>query len=466
MATVAAREFEAATPLAEPDAELRHESEARPRGWVKRVLPRTMFGRSLLIIVIPLVVLQAIATWIFYDRHWAAVSWRLSTGVAGDIALLIEAMQEASSDAGAARVLDKAAAATDLDLKLRAGEGLPRRLPPSGTLIEDQLTEAMRGRVNLPYRIETLADPYAIRVNVQLPEGLLTVDVPRNRLFSSTTYIFVMWMTGSSLVLLVVATIFLRNQVKSLRRLAAAAEGFGKGRPVPFFKIEGAVEVRQAAIAFMKMRDRIQRQIRQRTQMLAGVSHDLRTPLTRMKLALELLHDDPAVEELKSDVAEMERMVHGYLDFVRGEGTETPVDTDVSLLLEDLAAAMRRERTPLSVAAPPEYVMLVRPNALRRCIGNLIDNARRHGTHVWLTGVVVADGIDILVDDDGPGIRLADRDRAFRAFSRLDPSRNPSTGGIGLGLTIARDVARSHGGEVTLETSPRGGLRARVHLPH
>ncbi len=466
MATVAAREFEAATPLAEPDAELRHESEARPRGWVKRVLPRTMFGRSLLIIVIPLVVLQAIATWIFYDRHWAAVSWRLSTGVAGDIALLIEAMQDAGSDTGAARVLDKAAAATDLDLKLRAGEGLPRRLPSSGTLIEDQLTEAMRGRVDLPYRIETLGDPYAIRVNVQLPEGLLTVDVPRNRLFSSTTYIFVMWMTGSSLVLLVVATIFLRNQVKSLRRLAAAADGFGKGRPVPFFKIEGAVEVRQAAIAFMKMRDRIQRQIRQRTQMLAGVSHDLRTPLTRMKLALELLHDDPTVEELKSDVAEMERMVHGYLDFVRGEGSETPVDTDVSLLLEDLAAAMRRERTPLSVAAPPEYVMLVRPNALRRCIGNLIDNARRHGTHVWLTGVVVADGIDILVDDDGPGIQLADRDRAFRAFIRLDPSRNPSTGGIGLGLTIARDVARSHGGEVTLETSPRGGLRARVHLPH
>jgi len=157
--------------------------------------------------------------------------------------------------------------------------------------------------------------------------------------------------------------------------------------------------------------------------------------------------------------------VHGYLDFARGEGTETPVETDISLLLEDMAAAMRREGTPLAVAVPPEYVTTVRPNALRRCISNLISNARRHGSHVWLTGLVVADGIDILVDDDGPGIRLADRDRAFRAFVRLDSSRNPSTGGIGLGLTIARDVARSHGGEVTLETSPQGGLRARVHLP-
>ena len=466
MRTVATHQFETATSPTRPSAEPRAETEIRPRGWIKRVLPRTMFGRSLLIIVVPLVALQAIATWIFYDRHWAAVSWRLSAGVAGDIALLIEAMQDADSGTQTARLLEKAAAVTDLDLKVTAGERLPPRLLPSGTLLEDQLTQAMRGRVSLPYDIEPLGDPYAIRIKVQLSEGVLTVDVPRNRLHSSTTYIFVMWMFGSSLVLLAVATIFLRNQVKSLRRLAAAADGFGKGRPVPFFKIEGAAEVRQAAIAFMKMRDRIQRQIRQRTQMLAGVSHDLRTPLTRMKLALELLHEDPAVEELKSDVAEMERMVHGYLDFVRGEGTELPVETDISLLLEDIAAVIRREGTSLSVATPHEYVMLVRPNALRRCIGNLIDNARRHGSHVWLTAVAVAGGIDILIDDDGPGIRLADRDRAFSAFIRLDPSRNPSTGGIGLGLTIARDVARSHGGEISLETSPQGGLRARVHLPH
>jgi two-component system, OmpR family, osmolarity sensor histidine kinase EnvZ len=264
---------------------------------------------------------------------------------------------------------------------------------------------------------------------------------------------------------LAIATLFLRNQVKSLRRLAAAADSFGKGRLVPFFKIEGAVEIRQAALAFMTMRDRIQRQIRQRTQMLAGVSHDLRTPLTRMKLALELLGDDLAVEELKSDVAEMEHMVHGYLDFARGDGAEEPVETDVSLLIEEIAAAMRREGAPLLVAAGPEFVMPVRRNGLRRCLTNLIENARRHGNHVWLTAVPVGDGIDILVDDDGPGIPAADRGRAFRAFVRLDPSRNPSTGGVGLGLTIARDVARNHGGDVRLETSPQGGLRARVHLP-
>jgi two-component system osmolarity sensor histidine kinase EnvZ len=199
--------------------------------------------------------------------------------------------------------------------------------------------------------------------------------------------------------------------------------------------------------------------------MLAGVSHDLRTPLTRMKLALELLDGDPAVDELRSDVAEMEHMVNGYLDFVRGEGTEAPVDTDIALLLEDIAAAVRREGRPLTLEAPAECVISVRPNALRRCLGNLVANAQRYGNHVWLTGIEVGEGIDILVDDDGPGIPAAERERVFRAFARLEPSRNPSTGGVGLGLTIARDVARGHGGEVSLESSPRGGLRARLHLP-
>jgi two-component system osmolarity sensor histidine kinase EnvZ len=452
-------------PAPDGDPEPRSERDIRPRGWIKRMLPRTMFGRSLLIVVMPLILLQAIATWIFYDRHWAAVSWRLATGVAGDIALTIDALKLAPTPAARARLLGHAAAATDMDFAVALGERLPPPSPSGGSLAEEQLTQAMQGRISLPYRVDTLADPYRVQVKVELAQGVLTVDVPRNRLYSSTTYIFVMWMVGSSLVLLAVATLFLRNQVKSLRRLAAAAESFGKGQPVPFFKVEGAVEVRQAAVAFMRMRDRIQRQIRQRTQMLAGVSHDLRTPLTRMKLALEILGDDPAVDELKSDVAEMEHMVHGYLDFARGEGTETPVETDIGMLLEDLAAAVRREGTRLSLSAAPECVMPVRPNALKRCLGNLIANAGRHGSQVWISGIAAEDGIDILVDDDGPGVPPSERGRMFRPFVRLDASRNPSTGGVGLGLTIARDVARGHGGDVRLETSPQGGLRARVHLP-
>ena len=451
--------------LASGEGELDRKLEIGARSWIKLLLPRTMFGRSLLIVVAPLVLVQAIATWVFYDRHWAAVSWRLATGVVGDIALVIEEIQHTRLEVDINRLLDHAAAVTDLEFALSRGEWIDPPPASSGTMLEDQLVQAMKGRVDLPYRIDTAGDPRGAMIQVQLAQGVLKVAVPSKRLFSPTTYIFMMWMVGSSAVLLAVATVFLRNQIKSLRRLAAAADGFGKGRPVPLFKVEGAVEVRQAAIAFLTMRDRIQRQIRQRTQMLAGVSHDLRTPLTRMKLALELLRDEPTVEELKSDVADMERMVNGYLEFARGEGTETAVETDISLLLEDVAAGMRREGTPLSVVAPAECMVPVRPNALRRCITNLIDNARRHGKQVWLTGVAVPEGIDILIEDDGPGIPAADRGRAFRAFVRLDPSRNASTGGVGLGLTIARDVARSHGGEITLDASPHGGLRARVHLP-
>jgi two-component system osmolarity sensor histidine kinase EnvZ len=457
---VTAHDFEVDLSGAEPEDEF----EIRRDPWIKRMLPRTMFGRSLLIVVMPLILLQAIATWVFYDRHWAAVSWRLSAAVAGDIGLLADALKLADSPGATARLLERAKAQTDLDVTMARTGTLPPISPATGRLVEDQLSQAIQGRLNHPFRIDLLEDGGA-EIKVQLSDGVLSVGVPRNRLYSSTTYIFVMWMLGSSLVLLAVATVFLRNQVKSLRRLAEAADSFGKGRPVPSFKVEGAVEVRRAAIAFMTMRDRLQRQVRQRTQMLAGVSHDLRTPLTRMKLALEILGNDPAVAELKSDVAEMEHMVHGYLDFVRGEGTEASVETDISLLIEDLAADLRREGTPLSVTPPPEFVMPVRPNALRRCLSNLIGNARRHASHVWLTGIVVADGIDILVDDDGPGIPPANRARVFRPFVRLDASRNPLTGGVGLGLTIARDAARSHGGDVRLETSPQGGLRARVHLP-
>jgi two-component system osmolarity sensor histidine kinase EnvZ len=458
--TVTAYDIDADLSGSEPDDEI----DIRRDPWIKRVLPRTMFGRSLLIVVMPLILLQAIATWVFYDRHWAAVSWRLSAAVAGDIGLLVDALKLSDSPAVTTRLLEQAKAQTDLDVTIDPTRTLPPISPATGRLVEDQLGQAIQGRLNYPFRIDLLEDG-AAEIKVQLSDGVLSVGVPRNRLYSSTTYIFVMWMLGSSLVLLAVATVFLRNQVKSLRRLAEAADSFGKGRPVPSFKVEGAVEVRRAAIAFMTMRDRLQRQVRQRTQMLAGVSHDLRTPLTRMKLALEILGNDPAVAELKADVAEMEHMVHGYLDFVRGEGTEALVETDISLLIEDLAADLRREGTPLTVTPPPEFVMPVRPNALRRCLSNLIGNARRHASHVWLTGIVVADGIDVLVDDDGPGIPPANRARVFRPFVRLDASRNPLTGGVGLGLTIARDVARSHGGDVRLETSPQGGLRARVHLP-
>ena len=440
-------------------------SDIRRGSWIKRMLPRTMFGRSLLLIVTPLVVVQLVSTWVFYARHWETVSRRLSADVAGDIGLVIESMKYTDDERELTRLLETASALTGISFSFERGETLPPAEPQGWSQLESQLRLALTERVARPYRIDAVSDSRDVPITVELPEGVLTATTPRKRLYTSTTYIFLLWMLGSSLVLLPVAALFLRNQVKSLRRLAAAADGFGKGRAVSFSKVEGALEVRQAAVAFINMRDRIQRQIHQRTEMLAGVSHDLRTPLTRMKLGLELLSDSRSAAELKSDVAEMERLVNLYLDFARGEGTELPVETDIGMLLEDIVAAARRDGTPLSLKAEAETVVPVRPNALRRCLDNLVANARRHGSRVWLGCRSGPDGVDITVDDDGPGIPAGERERAFRPFVRLDPSRNLSTGGVGLGLTIARDVARSHGGDVRLETSPYGGLRALVHLP-
>jgi two-component system osmolarity sensor histidine kinase EnvZ len=332
-------------------------------------------------------------------------------------------------------------------------------------LIESPLAAALVERVRRPFRIDEPDNQRLIMVAVQLSDGVLEVAVPRGRLFSATTYIFLMWMAGTAVVTFGVAAMFLRNQVRSLRRLARAADAFGKGRDVPGFKPEGAAEVRQAAAAFLIMRERIQRQISQRTEMLAGVSHDLRTPLTRMKLELELLGEGEEVQGLKADVEEMRQMVEGYLAFARGEGNEAPEVADLVELLDDAVATARREGTQISLIGPPELHLPVRRDAFRRCVMNLIGNAARYGGHVWVTVVAGPGAIDVMIDDDGPGIPEALREAAFRPFYRLETSRNPATGGVGLGLTIARDIMRSHGGDLILETSPQGGLRADLHLP-
>jgi len=463
------------SPIEERRAEesFRARPPARPAGlgdthrrWFKRVLPRSLFGRSLIIIILPLVLAQLLATWIFYDRHWDTVQRRLATSVAGDIELVLDAIPYADNETELNALFARATDSTELYFGYRPGEVLPLGVRESGdSRIEEQLAAALTERVRRPCQIDADFDPRDILISIELRDGVLQVAAPRKRLFTPTTYIFVLWMAGSSLVLLAIASLFMRNQVRALRRLAAAAESFGKGRDVPHFKPEGATEVRQAASAFLKMRDRIQRQITQRTEMLAGVSHDLRTPLTRMRLALEFLGIGPAVEELKTDVVGMERMVQGYLDFARGEGAEQPRDIDLSLLIEEVAAAARRDGVDISLALPEEWVMPLRPDAMRRCLANVVGNARRYGSHVWVTALAMADGVAILVDDDGPGIPAAQRENVFRPFFRLDASRNPVTGGVGLGLTIARDVARGHGGELTLEESPQGGLRVRLYLP-
>ncbi|MDJ0893704.1 MAG: ATP-binding protein [Alphaproteobacteria bacterium] len=431
---------------------------------IKRFLPRTLLGRSLMIMVTPLVILQLVTVYVFYDRHWQTMTRRLASSIAGDISMIIDQMRSFPQDE--AWALAAAGSHLGLDATFRRGETLPADAPPAGSLILDPvLAKALESKLRRPFHIDTGRDDDKVEINVQLNDGVLHVLAPRKRLWSVTTYIFIMWMVGASVVLFAIAILFMRNQVRPIRRLAADAEQFGKGRDVPDFKPSGALEVRQAATAFNIMRQRILRQLRQRTEMLAGVSHDLRTPLTRMKLELAMLEKSADVSSLKEDLEDMARMVEGYLAFARGEGDEPAEETDLSDLLDEVIKGAERKQIHVDFEKTGNLTVPVRPNAIKRCFTNLVENAATYGRHVSIQARRRGGAVEIHIDDDGPGIPRERRSQVFRPFFRLDKARGPDTGGMGLGLTIARDVARGHGGDITLGDSPAGGLRAIVRLP-
>lgn len=433
---------------------------------IKRILPRTLLGRSLLIIVSPLILLQIISAWVFFERHWDTVSTRLARGLAGDIAATMVLLRENPGPEGREAAFAFANSHFQIHGSFMEKAILKNATPPASPgRLERTLREALSDRTKRPLAIDADSREREVIIDIQLPGGVLHLIAPRKRLFTSTTYLFVALMAGSSMILFAVAMIFMRNQISPIRRLAMAADALGKGQDVEVFRLQGATEVRQAATAFNRMRERLQRQVSQRTEMLAGVSHDLRTPLTRMKLQLEMLKDTPGAEELKADVAEMERMVEGYLAFARGEGSEPITEENLRDLVEDVVTAARRAGDRVDLTAEGALTLSVRKEGLRRCLANLVSNATHYGTRAVVSAIRKPEFIEVTVDDDGPGIPENMHETVFRPFSRLDQSRNVETGGVGLGLTIARDVVHAHGGEIALGPSPLGGLRAQVRLP-
>jgi len=436
---------------------------------LKRIMPRSLFGRALLLVILPMVLLQIVVTFIFYERHWDEVTRRLGVAVAGDIEFVLELLRQHPELAERERILRMAQLDLDLQITFEPGKRLqhPKMGAPLFTIsiIDRMVGRAIDERFGVPYQIDPYAYSDRILISLQLNDGVLRVITSEKRLFSTTTYIFIMWMIGTSLVLIAVAIVFLRNQIRPIRRLAEAADSFGKGRDVDDFHPSGASEIRRATAAFRIMKERIQRQISQRTEMLAGVSHDLRTPLTRMKLQLAMLGDGEEVRELRHDVADMEKMITGYLAFARGQDNEAAVATDLPELLHEVVNAARRQGGDIVLNADTGMVVPIRPNAFKRCLTNLVENAMRHARHIEINARRLEDSVEIAVDDDGPGIPEARREEVFRPFTRLDRSRNLESGSVGLGLTIARDVIRGHGGDITLSQAPQGGLRALLRLP-
>ncbi len=334
-------------------------------------------------------------------------------------------------------------------------------------MIKRTLAHELSGTLSHPFTIDVDFQEKWIEVRVQLDNGVLNIAMPQRRLFSSTTYIFLLWVFAASTILLIIAVLFMRNQIRPIRRLAIAAERFGRGGDVKKFKVEGASEVRQAGQAFLDMKIRLQRQISQRTDMLAGVSHDLRTPLTRLKLQIAMMGDSPDIYEMKKDINDMEKMIDGYLNFVRGDGREKSVITDIAVMLNDIAISAKRQGCNVELNLNNISVCAqLRPVAFKRCLNNIVSNAAKYADFIWISLERTGDKeIQIIIEDNGPGIDEDKLDEVFRPFYRVDSSRNMDTGGVGLGLPIAMDIVHLHGGSIWLEASSHNGLAVYITLP-
>lgn len=433
-------------------------------GWLKRYMPRSLFGRALLILLLPMIGLQLVVGLMFIQRHYQSVTEQMAASVILELKFAIEQVSRADDLGLAQDALDEISVNMKMLLLLNT-ENPPLQDDRVGflDLSGKTLIRAMHRDIEPPLSIDLLSFPGRVSLNIQLDEGRLEVVISRGRVTATNPHQLLVLMLTTSLILTVISTLFLRNQMRPINRLAEAAESYGKGRDVPIHPA-GSTEVRRAALAFLSMRNKLERQVEQRTQMLSGVSHDLRTPLTRMKLAVEMIDDG---DELKPDIAEMEQMLDGFLSFARDNQAEEGQPVNPISLAHDVAAKMGDIQVNVSLSTADTANVVLRKDAISRALQNLIGNSLFHANTVVLHVELGNKFLEYRVEDDGPGISAKDRARALQPFARLDEARNQNLGGgVGLGLSIALDVARSHGGTLELGVSETlGGLSARMVIP-
>lgn len=447
---------------------------AMPRAWnrfwrlIALYMPKRLYARSLIIVIAPMILLQSVVAFVFMERHWQTVTQRLSQATISDIAAVIDMMETYPHDADYANIIRIAQDRMQLKVDLLPPDPLPPPGPkPFFSILDEALSSEITRQINRPFWIDTVGNSNVVEVRVQLEGKVLRVFVRRSQAYASNTHIFLIWMVGTSLVLLMIAIPFLRNQIRPILTLAEAAESFGKGRPMPRdFRPRGAEEVRRAGFAFIQMRERIERQIEQRTAMLTGVSHDLRTILTRFKLQLALAGGKAETKAaLNQDIDDMQSMLEGYLSFARGEAAEDTGRFDLKAYFQKLGEEAQLRGCRLTTTLTGDPAVHVRPNAFARLLSNVIGNAFRYAKTVEVHANHSRGSLTVTIDDDGPGIAPDKREEVFKPFLRLDEARNLDASGTGLGLSIARDIARSHGGDISLEDSPLGGLRAVIKVP-
>ncbi|MGH6777110.1 MAG: ATP-binding protein [Bradyrhizobium sp.] len=432
------------------------------KGW----MPTGLYVRALLIMIVPMVVLQSVVAFVFMERQWNSVTQRLSTAVVQDIAALMDIDKHYPQDKDHTLLRRIAQKRLGLVVDFLPPGDMPAPGPkPFFSPLDSSLSRQISRQIGQPFWIDTVGDSNLVEIRILLKDSVMQVFAQRNAAYASNSRIFLLWMIGTSSILLIVAVLFLRNQIKPILRLADAAESFGKGREAPNFRPRGAREVRRAAQAFLEMKARVERSIEQRTAMLAGVSHDLRTILTRFKLELALIGDSPEIDGMRRDVDEMSMMLEDYLAFARGDTGENAQPTDMARALDELRSDAERDGHSISVSFQGLPVVTVKPASFKRCLGNLVSNAARHASAISITGHRDHRYLTVTIDDNGPGIPMKMREEVFKPFLRLDDARNQDEVGTGLGLAIARDIARSHGGDIMLGDSPTGGLRASVRVP-
>ena len=431
---------------------------------LKKYLPKSLFGRALLIIMLPIAIMQIAVAYFFFNAHWNQVTANLSDSVAADISVAVQLYKQSPTVNRAERLDDMLRPKMELSVALEEGDKLPATTRDSFfSNLDKTLRRSLRSSLTDDFWFDTTRYPNHIDIRVAVDEGVLRFIAARERVFAPTGFVFIFWLITATVLLSLVSILFIRNQAKPITALADAADAFGKGQDISTYKPSGASEVRLAGQSFLKMRGRIRRHIEQRTTMLAGVSHDLRTPLTRLKLHMAMQEKSDENEAARQDIKDMESMLDGYLDFARGlegEGTER---VQMNEFLSNVISKMSEPQA--SLVAQENITADIRPQAFERAVMNLLSNAQKYAENCRVMLSQNENNVLISIEDDGPGIPEEKRSEAFKAFQRLDTARNQNVEGVGLGLSIARDIAQIHGGALRLDDSEMGGLKALIRLP-
>ena len=428
---------------------------------IKKYLPQTLLGRSILILVVPLIILQLIITVIFYNRHWDTITRHRSIDFVKDITLVVESFEKNKSIENREWTLNSVSEKLQLKTVYEKNKKLNLdNYTHKGNRLEEYLSNKFIP-LNKKFTLNINDKKKLITVLVEVDDGILEFKANKKRIFSSTTYIFILWMISASIILFIVALLFLKNQIKPIRKLAIAVDRFGKGKDIENFKPSGAKEVRRVSNAFKIMKNRIENSITQRNKMFSSISHDIRTILTRMKLNLELHKLNKS--GLKKDLVEMEEMVEEYLKYAKGEKKEKIQKVNIVDVINSIKKRYSKKNIYLNNLK--KINISIRVNSIKRCINNLLSNSIKFSEKIEISCIKKKKFVEIIIDDDGPGIPKNQRKKVMEPFYRVEGSRNRDTGGVGLGITIAVDIINSHGGNLFLHEPPMGGLRAKIELP-